>query len=90
MKQEKQQIQRLRIELQQYKLCLINDGKLSEECQALSTLMHQGLMSVNLHLVPKFNEHDPDTLFALFEHVADSRNWLDSEHTQLLNLEERL
>lgn len=30
-----------------------------------------------LKLVSRFSEHDPDTFFSLFEHVADSRRWSD-------------
>ena len=28
----------------------------------------------NLRLLPQFNEKDPDTLFSLFERVADARS----------------
>lgn len=28
-------------------------------------------------LLPKFDEKDPDTCFALFEHVAEVRGWSD-------------
>ena len=38
----------------------------------------------NLQLLPKFNEKDPETLFLLFERVADARTWPDSEHTLML------
>lgn len=37
----------------------------------------------NLHLVPQFCERDPDTFFSLFEHVAESREWPDSDCTLL-------
>lgn len=33
----------------------------------------------------KVCERDPDTFFSLFEHVADSRGWPDSERTLLLH-----
>lgn len=41
-------------------------------------------VSSNLRLVPEFCEWDPDTFFSLFERVAESREWSDSEQTMLL------
>lgn len=38
----------------------------------------------NLRLVPQFCERDLDTFFTLFERVAESRGWSDSDHTVLL------
>lgn len=38
----------------------------------------------NLHLLPKFDEADPDTYFTLFERIADSRAWSDLDKTTLL------
>lgn len=35
-------------------------------------------------MVPQFSERDPDTFFCLFERVAESRSWSDSERTLLL------
>lgn len=35
----------------------------------------------NLRLVPQFCERDPDMFFTLFEHVAESRGWSDSDRT---------
>jgi len=39
----------------------------------------------NLRLVPQFSERDPDTFFSLFERIAESRGWSDSERTLLLH-----
>lgn len=33
----------------------------------------------SLRLLPKFSESDPDTFFSLFERIADSRGWPDSD-----------
>ena len=33
----------------------------------------------NLRLVPQFCEQDPDIFFSLFERVAESRGWSDSD-----------
>ncbi len=35
-------------------------------------------------MVPQFCEQDPDTFFSLFEWVAESRGWSDSDCTLLL------
>lgn len=37
----------------------------------------------NLRLVSHFCERDPDTFFSLFERVAESREWSDSDCTSL-------
>ncbi|KAF7645088.1 hypothetical protein LDENG_00210370, partial [Lucifuga dentata] len=41
-------------------------------------------VGISLHLVPQFNEKDPDVFFSLFEWVAESRSWEDAERTLLL------
>lgn len=38
----------------------------------------------NLHLLPKFDEADPDTYFTLFERIAEARAWSDLDRTTLL------
>ncbi len=38
----------------------------------------------NLKLVPKFNEEDPDVLFALFERMAEMRDWSNNNCVALL------
>lgn len=35
--------------------------------------MGSGFDVANLHLLPKFNEHDPDTFFSLVEHVTEAK-----------------
>ncbi len=32
-------------------------------------------LASNLRLLPKFNEHDPDVFFSLFETMSEERNW---------------
>ncbi len=39
----------------------------------------------NLRLLPNFSESDPDTFFSLFEHVAEARDWPDSDRVMLLH-----
>ena len=41
-------------------------------------------VSQNLRLLPKFDESDPDTYFALFERIAEARAWSDLDMTMLL------
>ena len=38
----------------------------------------------NLRLIPKFSAKDPETIFSLFERVAEARRWPDSERTLML------
>lgn len=38
----------------------------------------------NLRLVPKFDEGDPNKFFSLFERIANTRNWPDSERVVML------
>lgn len=39
---------------------------------------------INLKLVPKFNEHDPDVFFSLFERVAEMQGWSKTNCVLLL------
>lgn len=41
-------------------------------------------VSEGLRLLPKFDEKDPDTFFALFERVAGVRGWSDAHQTLML------
>lgn len=38
----------------------------------------------SFRLLPVFDEEDPDIFFALFEHVADGKKWLDGHRTMML------
>ncbi|CAN9508185.1 unnamed protein product [Ophioblennius macclurei] len=82
-----QQTQKL--ELERYKLGLISEGKLQAEPKtegSISRVPHTQSfdVAVNLRLVPKFNEQDPDIFFVLFERLAEARDWSDAERTLLL------
>ena len=81
----KQTTERTRLEVQQYQLQLVKDGKLSDvsgigghKVRGRST---QFDLVNNLRLVPKFSELDPDMFFSLFESIADARDWPDAERT---------
>ena len=93
----KQDMERAKIKLQQERLELVREGKLSGE-----SLLWEGDADLlrsrssfgcapdtfdivgNLRLLPQFNEKDPETLFSLFERVADARSWPDSDRTLML------
>lgn len=34
--------------------------------------------------MPRFNERDPDTLYTLFERIAEAKNWPDVDRTLML------
>jgi len=72
MESMKQQTELLKLEL--------------EKAKFNSTVKDQKQFNVgaNLQLLPKFSEKDPDLFFSLFERVASSRGWSDSECTLLL------
>jgi len=80
----------MKLEIQQSRLQLIRDGKLSlTESGAedfFSVSRPTGGMDIvsNLRLVPKCNERDPDTFFILFERVVDARKRPDSDKVLML------
>lgn len=41
-------------------------------------------ITTSSHLVPQFNEQDPDTVFSLFERVTKTRMWAHGERVNLL------
>ena len=69
-----------RLELEERRLSL-HAGGAARGLVGSSSLLDVGS---NLRLVPPFNERDPDTFFSLFERVAESRGWSDSDRTLLL------
>uniref|UniRef100_A0A674E7Q6 Gypsy retrotransposon integrase-like protein 1 n=1 Tax=Salmo trutta TaxID=8032 RepID=A0A674E7Q6_SALTR len=93
----KQDIERAKIKLQQERLELVREGKLSGE-----SLLWEGDPELlrnrssfgrapdtfdivgNLRLLPQFNERDPETFFLLFERVANARSWPDSDRALML------
>lgn len=85
----KQATEMKKLKLEEYKLTLIQDDKMAvgsgSNDSSLSPESPQCFdVAGNLCLVPKFCERDPDTFFSLFEHVADSRGWPDSQGALLL------
>uniref|UniRef100_A0A8L0DMS3 ribonuclease H n=1 Tax=Oncorhynchus mykiss TaxID=8022 RepID=A0A8L0DMS3_ONCMY len=93
----KQDMERAKIKLQQERIELVREGKISGE-----SLFWEGDPDLprgsssfgrapetfdivgNLRLLPQFNERDPETFFSLFERVADVRSWPDSDRTLML------
>ncbi|XP_055788765.1 uncharacterized protein LOC129861392 [Salvelinus fontinalis] len=93
----KQDMEMAKIKLQQERIELIREGKISGE-----SLFWEGDQELprgrssfgrapdtfdivgNLRLLPQFNEKDPETFFLLFERVADARSWPDSDRTLML------
>lgn len=85
----KQETEKMKLELQQYKLNLIRDGKIQNDVssgeQSFSTCPTGPVdMSSCLRLMPQFNEKDPDTFFILFERIADAKDWPDADRALLL------
>ncbi len=85
--QIRQSLEKERPEIEQYQQDLIEQGKLSNtdnECPDEFASLSHGLRMFdvvgNLHLVPKFDERDPDTFFSLFECVANWRGWPKADH----------
>lgn len=60
--------------MQAERLKLVKEGKLSLERGERNDYGGFDLAS-NLRLLPKFNEHDPDVFFSLFETIAEEGNW---------------
>lgn len=82
-----QQTEKMQLDLQQYKLNLIHNGKLSCTVseESLSRSGHVTFdVRANLRLMPRFNERDPDTFFTLFERIAEVKNWPDADRTLML------
>lgn len=77
-----------KLELEHYKLNLIKEGKLNDnsgrDSVGSSETFSRCDVSTKLRLMPKFNEKDLDTFFPLFERVAGTCEWPDTERTLLL------
>ncbi len=85
----KHKTERAKLDVQQYQLELVKEGKLSDVSRVDSGKVPDVRASQfdlvnNLRLLPKFNETDPDTFFSLFERIADGREWSDLDRTMLL------
>ena len=85
---KKQQTEQAKLQVEQNRLDLIRDGKISAAAQVSLEPAEQSAggfdISGNLRLVPKFSERDPEAFFAMFERVADIRKWPDSARTLML------
>ena len=81
MEREKFVVERKRLELEDRRLSLGG----SETGVSFSPRVSGVFDAVgSLRLVPRFCEQDPDVFFSLFERVAESRGWSDSDRTLLL------
>ena len=78
----KQQTELAKLQVEQNRLDLIGDGKISAAAQVFSEPAERSAggfgISGNLRLVPKLSERDPEAFFAMFERVADVRKWTGS------------
>lgn len=81
MEKEKMAMEQLRIALERERVQLEQDRLRRDTSE--SHRREFDLVS-NLRLVPRFDESDPDTFFSLFERVANSRGWPDSERVVML------
>ena len=88
MEKMKYDSEQAKIQLEQNRLDLIRDGKISAAVQVSSEPAEksEGSFDIcnNLRLVPKFSERDPEAFFAMFERVAELRKWPDSARTLML------
>ena len=77
----KYKMEQMKLEVEQNKLGLISEGKLP-----VGAVREESGFDVikNLRLMPKFEEKDVETFFAMFERVADVRGWPDEERTLML------
>lgn len=70
-------LEKERVKVERLRLKLMNENG--------GTGLHRGFdVAEALRLLPKFDEKDPDTFFALFEWVAGIRGWSDAHQTLML------
>ena len=78
--EKKQQTEQAKLQVEQNRLDLIRDAKISATAQVSLEPAEQSAggfdISGNLRLVPKFSERDPEAFFAMFERV-NIRKWPD-------------
>ena len=72
-----------RIDVEDKRLNLVRDGKVSEVKREESGGDNGNILN-SLRLVPKFNEKEVEVFFTLFERVADARGWDNVDRTVLL------
>lgn len=83
MEKEKMAMEQMRITLERERVQLEQE-KLRMATSENSSPRREFDVVSNLRLVPKFEESDPDTFFSLFERVANSRSWPDTERVVML------
>lgn len=76
--------EKMKLEVEREKLGLIAAGKLPASVTWGEREAVQFDVTKNLRLMPKFDDADVDTFFAMFERVADARGWPDEERTIML------
>ncbi|XP_043964972.1 uncharacterized protein LOC122826755 [Gambusia affinis] len=80
----RQETELAKIRLESEKLNLMKEGKLSvDSCVVDSKGKTFDILS-DLRLVPKFSDKDVEIFFSLFERVAETRGWSDSDRIVLL------
>lgn len=82
-------LEREKLKLEQLKFELGMEDRTNESLLGPGVSVHAVVgtgfdVAGNLWLLPRFNERDPDTFFALFERVADSRGWPNADRTLML------
>ncbi len=58
------------------RLRLVKEGRMVSDVGERGLSLSGGFdLASNLRLLPKFNEHDPDVFFSLFETMSEERDW---------------
>ena len=90
LEEMKQKTEMVRLEVQNKKLNLIQQGILPGSSDSESPMFQSGTpvasfdIFSNLRLFPKFNDKDPDSFFSLFERIAESRKWPEGDQALML------
>uniref|UniRef100_A0AAQ4QC33 Gypsy retrotransposon integrase-like protein 1 n=1 Tax=Gasterosteus aculeatus aculeatus TaxID=481459 RepID=A0AAQ4QC33_GASAC len=83
----RQQTEMAKLDLESERLRLVKEGKFNDFSRNEEFARSSGNSSDilnSLRLVPKFSEKDVDVFFTLFERIADTRGWVDSDRIVLL------
>lgn len=84
LEEMKNRTEMARLELQNKKLNLIQEGKLLGSESPDGVKVEAFDIFSNLRLLPKFNEKDPDSFFSLFERIAEARKWPEGDQALML------
>lgn len=71
-------LEKERVKLERLRLKLMNKRSVA------TGICRDSNVAGGLQLLPKFDEKDPDTFFALFEQIAGMRGWSDAHQTSML------